>query len=114
MIWDYSTQSTSLKVILLKRKSDMHLVIRVVLVITFALNHYILKKVEVYRKIYKDSNDDYNTLFEYIKSLYNHWRSHSSLGDGGTRCSLCRRRGVKVALSVYAILPKSKMYICGY
>lgn len=42
--------------------------------------HSLLKKEEVYCKIYKDSNDAYKSIFEYIESWYNHRRTHSSLG----------------------------------
>ena len=42
--------------------------------------HSLLKKEEVYRKVYKDSEDAYKSIFEYIESWYNHRRTHSSLG----------------------------------
>ena len=42
--------------------------------------HSVLKKEEVYRRVYKDSDDAYNSIFEYIESWYNHRRAHSSLG----------------------------------
>ena len=42
--------------------------------------HSLLKKEEAYCKIYKDSNDAYKSIFEYIESWYNHRRTHSSLG----------------------------------
>ena len=42
--------------------------------------HSVLKKEEVYRKVYKDSTDAYNSIFEYIESWYNRKRIHSSLG----------------------------------
>lgn len=42
--------------------------------------HSLLKKEEVYRKIYKDLNHAYKSIFEYIESWYNHRRTHSSLG----------------------------------
>lgn len=42
--------------------------------------HSLLKKEEVYRKVYKDSEDVYNNIFEYIESWYNRRRTHSSLG----------------------------------
>ena len=42
--------------------------------------HSLLKKEEVYRKIYKDSTDAFNSIFEYIESWYNRRRKHSSLG----------------------------------
>ncbi len=42
--------------------------------------HSLLKKKEVYHKIYKDSNDACKSIFEYIESWYNHRRPHSSLG----------------------------------
>lgn len=42
--------------------------------------HSVLKKEEVYRRIYKDSADAFDSIFEYIESWYNHRRTHSSLG----------------------------------
>ena len=42
--------------------------------------HSVLKKEEIYRKVYKDSADAYNSIFEYIESWYNRKRIHSSLG----------------------------------
>lgn len=42
--------------------------------------HSVLKKEEVYRRVYKDSYDAYNSIFEYIEFWYNHRRAHSSLG----------------------------------
>lgn len=42
--------------------------------------HSVLKKEEIYRKVYKDSKEAYNIIFEYIESWYNHRRKHSSLG----------------------------------
>ena len=42
--------------------------------------HSVLKKEEIYRKVYKDSTDAYNSIFEYIESWYNRKRIHSSLG----------------------------------
>lgn len=44
--------------------------------------HSLFKKEEVYRKIYKDSEDVYKSIFEYIESWYNHQWIHSSLGYG--------------------------------
>jgi len=42
--------------------------------------HSVLKKEEIYRRIYKDSENVYKSIFEYIGSWYNHRRTHSSLG----------------------------------
>jgi len=42
--------------------------------------HSVLKKEEVYRRIYKDSTDAFDSIFEYIESWYNRRRTHSSLG----------------------------------
>ncbi|WP_324826010.1 IS3 family transposase [Sinanaerobacter sp. ZZT-01] len=42
--------------------------------------HSLLKKEEVYCKIYKDSSDAYKSIFEYIESWYNQKRIHSILG----------------------------------
>lgn len=42
--------------------------------------HSLLKKEEVYHKSYKDSEDVYNNIFEYIEFWYHRRRTHSSLG----------------------------------
>ena len=42
--------------------------------------HSLLKKEEIYRRVYKDSKEAYNSIFEYIESWYNRQRTHSSLG----------------------------------
>ncbi|MGN0496273.1 MAG: IS3 family transposase [Lachnospiraceae bacterium] len=59
---------------MIKRKSIIHLAARDALhrIIPFCPE-------EVYRRVYKDSNDAYNSIFEYIESWYNHRRAHSSL-----------------------------------
>lgn len=41
--------------------------------------HSVLKKEEVHCKTYIDSQDAYNSLFEYIESWYNRRRIHSSI-----------------------------------
>ncbi|SFB41515.1 transposase [Acetitomaculum ruminis DSM 5522] len=42
--------------------------------------HSLIKMEEIYRRVYKDSKEAYNNIFEYIKSWYNRQRTHSSLG----------------------------------
>ena len=42
--------------------------------------HSVLKKEEVYCRVYKYSDDAYNSIFEYIESWYTHTRAYSSLG----------------------------------
>ena len=42
--------------------------------------HSLLKKEEIYCKVYKDSEVAYKSIFEYIESWYNRKRIHSSLG----------------------------------
>lgn len=42
--------------------------------------HSLIKKEEIYRRVYKDSKEAYNSIFEYIESWYNRQRTHSSLG----------------------------------
>ena len=42
--------------------------------------HSLIKKEEIYRRIYKDSKEAYKSIFEYIESWYNRQRTHSSLG----------------------------------
>ncbi len=42
--------------------------------------HSLLKKEEVYRRVYKNSEEAYASIFEYIESWYNRRRTHSSLG----------------------------------
>lgn len=41
--------------------------------------HSLIKKEEIYRRVYKDSKEAYNSIFEYIESWYNRQRTHSSL-----------------------------------
>lgn len=41
--------------------------------------HSVLKKEEVNRRCYRDFNEAYNAVFEYIESWYNRKRIHSSL-----------------------------------
>ena len=40
----------------------------------------VIKKEEIYRHVYKDSKEAYESIFEYIESWYNRQRTHSSLG----------------------------------
>lgn len=42
--------------------------------------HSLLEKEEVYRRVYKNSEEAYESIFEYIESWYNRRRTHSSLG----------------------------------
>lgn len=42
--------------------------------------HSLIKKEEIYRHVYKDSKEAYDSIFEYIESWYNRQRTHSSLG----------------------------------
>ena len=42
--------------------------------------HSLIKKEEIYRHVYKDSKEAYDSIFEYIESWYYHLRTHSSLG----------------------------------
>ena len=42
--------------------------------------HALIKKEEIYRHVYKDSKEAYDSIFEYIESWYNRKRTHSSLG----------------------------------
>ena len=42
--------------------------------------HSLIKKEEIYRRVYKDSKEAYDSIFEYIESWYNRQRSHSRLG----------------------------------
>lgn len=42
--------------------------------------HSLIKKEEIYRRVYKDSKEAYDGIFEYIASWYNRQRTHSSLG----------------------------------
>ena len=42
--------------------------------------HSLIKKEEIYRHVYKDSKEAYDSIFEYIESWYNRKRTHSSLG----------------------------------
>lgn len=42
--------------------------------------HSLLKKEEVYRRAYKNSEEAYASIFEYIEFWYNRRRTHSSLG----------------------------------
>ncbi len=42
--------------------------------------HSLIKKEEIYRRVYKDSKEAYDSIFEYIESWYNCQRTHSSLG----------------------------------
>lgn len=41
--------------------------------------HSLSKKEEVYCNVYKDSEDAYKNIFEYIESWYNRRRTHSNL-----------------------------------
>ena len=40
----------------------------------------LIKKEELYRHVYRDSKEAYESIFEYIESWYNRQRTHSSLG----------------------------------
>lgn len=42
--------------------------------------HSLIKKEEVYRRVYKDSKEAYKSIIEYIESWYNRQRAHSGLG----------------------------------
>ncbi len=42
--------------------------------------HSLIKKEEIYRRVYKDSKEAYDSIIEYIESWYNRQRTHSSLG----------------------------------
>ena len=42
--------------------------------------HSLIKKEEIYRHVYKDSKEAYDSILEYIESWYNRQRTHSSLG----------------------------------
>ena len=42
--------------------------------------HSLIKKEEIYQKVYRDSKEAYKSIFEYIESWYNRQRTHSSLG----------------------------------
>lgn len=42
--------------------------------------HSLIKKEESYRRVYKDSKQVYDGIFEYIESWHNHQRTHRSLG----------------------------------
>ncbi len=58
--------------------------------------HSLIKKEEIYRRVYRDSKEAYNSIFEYIESWYKSPENSQWLRLQDTGCGLCRRCSVEL------------------